>query len=109
MSLISRSNTYDGIQIINLSNSLGNPVNLTDLIHSSDLGDSLSSYVTVSEKMNEIFKKMYSTKKNNKPTIKAKRLKAKLEKWKKYDEKHFDTNMQNNPVDVIDLSEFILK
>jgi len=67
------------------------------------------SYVTISDKMNEVLKKMYATKRNNKPTRKAKRLRAKIEKWKKSDEKYFDSNSGNNPTDVIDLSEFIFK
>jgi hypothetical protein len=67
------------------------------------------SYVTISDKMNEVLKKMYATKRNNKPTRKAKRLRAKIEKWKKSDEKYFDSNSSNNPTDVIDLSEFIFK
>ena len=67
------------------------------------------SYVTISDKMNEVLKKMYATKRNNKPTRKAKRLRAKIEKWKKSDERYFDSNSGNNPTDVIDLSEFIFK
>jgi len=67
------------------------------------------SYVSVSDKMNDVLQKMYATKGNNKPTRKAKKLRATMEKWKKRDEKHFDINTNNNPIDIIDLSEFILK
>jgi len=67
------------------------------------------SYITISDKMNSLLKRMYTTKRNSKPTRKAKRLRAKIEKWKKSDEDHFDVNTNNNPVDAIDLSEFIFK
>jgi len=67
------------------------------------------SYVTISDKMNSLLKKMYATNRKNKPTRRAKRLLAKITKWKKADEKYFDTNPGNNPLDIIDLSEFILK
>jgi hypothetical protein len=67
------------------------------------------SYLNISDKMSEILKKMYSTKKNNKPTRRARKIRAKLEKWKKADEEYFDRNTNNNPLDIIDLSEFILK
>jgi hypothetical protein len=67
------------------------------------------SYITVSDKMNSLLKKMYATKRNNRPTRKAKKLRTKIEKWKKSDENHFDANTNNNPVDAIDLSEFIFK
>ena len=40
------------------------------------------SYVTISDKMNSILKKMYATKRNNKPTRKAKRIRAKIENGK---------------------------
>lgn len=66
------------------------------------------SYINVSDRMNSFLKKMYATKRNNKPTRKARKIKTQLKKWKKEDEKHFDQN-SNNPVDIIDLSEFILK
>ena len=67
------------------------------------------SYVNISDKMNTILQTMYTIKGNNKPTRKAKKLRATMEKWKKRDEKHFDASIHSNPLDIIDLSEFILK
>jgi hypothetical protein len=52
---------------------------------------------------------MYLAKGNGKPTRKAKKTKRKFEKWRKKDERYFDKNLQKNPADIIDLSEFILK
>ncbi|UAY52750.1 hypothetical protein [Ferruginibacter albus] len=67
------------------------------------------SYVTVSDKMNAMLKDMYSTKRNLKPTRKAKKIKRTLNNWKKEDEKYFDAaRSSKNPVDIIDLSEFVL-
>lgn len=67
------------------------------------------SYVNVSDKMSAFFEKLYETNKRNKPTWKAKRLKKKLNKWKKKDENYFDSGLQHNPLDIVDLSEFIFK
>ena len=67
------------------------------------------SYLNISDKMYEILKQMYVTRKNDKPTRKARKIKARLLKWQKADEKYFDKNTSKNPLDVIDLSEFILK
>lgn len=67
------------------------------------------SYVNVSEKMKEFLQKMYATQKKNKPTRKARRAKAALEKWKKTDEKFFDQPTGKNPFDIIDLSELLIK
>ena len=52
---------------------------------------------------------MYEVNDKGKPTKKAKKLKHKLAKWKKKDESYFDRNPQKNPLDIIDLTEFILK
>ncbi len=67
------------------------------------------SYVNLSDKMVAMLQDIYLTKKNGKPARKAKKTKKKFDKWKKKDEKYFDSNMQKNPIDVIDLSDFILK
>jgi hypothetical protein len=67
------------------------------------------SYINVSEKMNGLLQRMYETKKNGKPTGKARRTKKIMEKWKKADAEYFDRNLSKNPLDIIDLSEFILK
>jgi hypothetical protein len=67
------------------------------------------SYVNVSEKMNGLLQRMYETKKNGKPTGKARRTKKRLEKWKKADAEYFDSKLSKNPLDIVDLSEFIFK
>jgi len=82
---------------------------LTEIKKNNRINLGQFSYVNISDKMNGILQKMYGNKKNGKPTRKAKKLRITMEKWKKRDEKHFDANTNNNPLDVIDLSEFILK
>ena len=67
------------------------------------------SYLNISEKMAEYLKGMYEVNDKDKPTRKSKKLKAKLAKWKKKDESYFDRSLQKNPLDIIDLGEFILK
>ena len=67
------------------------------------------SYVNISDKMREFLETMYKTKNNKKPTRKAKKARQKLEKWKQSDETYFDNGSGKNPLDIIDLSEFILK
>lgn len=66
------------------------------------------SYVNLSDKMVEMLQDLYVTRKNGKPARKAKKAKRKFDKWRKKDEKHFDRNMQKNPADIIDLSDWIL-
>lgn len=66
------------------------------------------SYVNLSDKMTEMLQELYITKKNGRPARKAKKAKKKFDKWRKKDEKHFDRNMQKNPADIIDLSDWIL-
>ena len=67
------------------------------------------SYVNVSDKMAKFLKQMYALNRKNKPGRKAKKLKSRLAKWKKKDEANFDNNIRKNPLDIIDLSEFIFK
>lgn len=67
------------------------------------------SYHNLSDKMVEMLQDMYLVKSNGKPSRKAKKTKRKFEKWRKKDEKHFDKDLQKNPTDIIDLSDFILK
>jgi len=67
------------------------------------------SYLNISDKMAAFLKKMYAVNRDEKPTRKAKKLKSKLAKWKKKDEANFDRNLQKNPLDILDLSEFIFK
>lgn len=63
--------------------------------------------ITVSEPMSEMMRNMNTFRKNGKPTVKAKRERKRLEKWKKTDEKKFDKKIENNPIDPIDLGEFL--
>jgi len=67
------------------------------------------SYVNLSDKMVAMLQEVYLTKKNGNMARKAKRAKRKFEKWKKKDEKYFDKELEKNPADIIDLSEFLMK
>ena len=67
------------------------------------------SYVNLSDKMVAMLQEVYLTKKNGNMARKAKRAKRKFEKWKKKDEKYFDKELDKNPADIIDLSEFLMK
>lgn len=66
------------------------------------------SYLNLSDKMVEMLQDTYLMKKNGSPSRKAKKTKKKFDKWRKKDEKYFDKNMQKNPTDIIDLSDFTL-
>jgi hypothetical protein len=66
------------------------------------------TYITISEGMGAMMKKMYKTKKSGKPTRRARKTKEKLEKWKKADADYFNQNSTMNPLDPIDLGNFIL-
>ena len=65
------------------------------------------SSVTVSPRMISFMKTMYTTNKKNKPTRKAKKAIKALDKWKLTDGEYFDLQQKANPLDIIDLSEFI--
>ena len=65
------------------------------------------SSVTVSPRMISFMKTMYTTNKKNKPTRKAKKAIKALDKWKLTDREYFDLQQKANPLDIIDLSEFI--
>ena len=67
------------------------------------------SYFTISENMMRSLKKMYQRRSRGTPTRKARKERAKLEQWKKADEARFDLKQANNPLDPIDLAEFIFK
>ncbi len=64
--------------------------------------------ITISEGMGAMMKKMYKTKKSGKPTRRARKQKEKLEKWKKVDADYFNQNSSSNPLDPLDLGNFIL-
>ncbi len=65
------------------------------------------TYITISESMGGMMKKMYKTRKSGKPTRRARKTKEKLEKWKKADADYFNQNSTMNPLDPIDLGNFI--
>jgi hypothetical protein len=66
------------------------------------------SYINISDKMADMLQEIYVTKKNGKPARKAKKMKKKFEKWRKKDEKYFDKDLDKNPADIIDLSDFLM-
>ncbi len=66
------------------------------------------SNINISENMAAMMKKMYKLKKNGNPTRRARKTKEKLEKWKVADNNYFDSTL-NNPLNIIDLGEFILQ
>jgi len=66
-----------------------------------------SSSITISEGMLGMMKTMYQQKKNGNPTAKARRQRKKLQRWKDADAKFFDKNVEKNPMDPLDLAEFI--
>jgi hypothetical protein len=65
--------------------------------------------IVVTDKMGAFMKKMYKTRKSGKPTRKARKAKQKLEKWKVADSTYFSNETLNNPLNPIDLGNFILK
>ena len=65
--------------------------------------------IVISKQVVAMIKEMYQTRSNGKPTRRARKMKDKLEDWKKADEKHFDSTAFFNAADPIDLAEFIFK
>jgi hypothetical protein len=66
------------------------------------------SSVTINKKMIEFMRVMYKTKRNEKPTAKARRAKANLVKWKKKDESYFN-GPSKTALDIMDLGEFVIE
>lgn len=66
-----------------------------------------STAINLSESMVGMMQKMYRTRSNGKPTRKAIRMKKKMDKWKDADQTYFDKNVEKNPIDPIDLGEFL--
>lgn len=66
------------------------------------------SHFTISKNMMSSLKRMYQRRSRGTPTRRARKEKAKLEQWKKADEGWFD-HKNRNPLDPIDLAEFIFK
>lgn len=65
--------------------------------------------IVISKQAAAMIREMYKTRSNGKPTRKARKMKERLEYWKKADEKHFDGTGHFNPADPVDLAEFIFK
>lgn len=66
------------------------------------------SSIVITAKMQAMMKKMYKTKRNGKIPNSAKKLQKKLLDWKQSDNKYFDSKTKNNPLDPIDLFDFIM-
>lgn len=67
------------------------------------------SYFTLSENMLSDLKKLYDRRRNGAPTRKARKEKSRLEEWKKADDRYFDYHRSHNPLDPLDLAEFIFQ
>ncbi|MES1216890.1 MAG: hypothetical protein ABUT20_15350 [Bacteroidota bacterium] len=65
------------------------------------------SSISVSESMSKMIRNMNQFRSNKKPTRRARKERARLEKWKKADTEQFDKSLKNNPLDPIDLAEFV--
>ena len=65
------------------------------------------SYFTISENMMKNLRRMYQRRAKGTPTRRARKELERLEKWKQADERQFDRQRQKNPLDPIDLAEFI--
>jgi hypothetical protein len=65
--------------------------------------------IVISKQVIAMIKEMYQVRSNGKPTRRARKMKERLEDWKKADEKHFDSTAFFNAADPFDLAEFILK
>jgi len=65
--------------------------------------------IVISQQAALMIREMYKTRSNGKPTRRARKMKERLEYWKKADEKRFDGALRLNPADPIDLAEFIFK
>jgi len=65
--------------------------------------------IFISRQVAGMIKQMYETRPNGKPTRKARKMKERLDGWKKADEKRFDSTATFNPTDPIDLGDFIFK
>jgi len=65
--------------------------------------------IFISKNMQDMMKEMYGVNSNGKPARKARKAREKLDKWKKSDQRHFDDSNEANPLDPVDLAEFIFK
>jgi hypothetical protein len=65
--------------------------------------------IVISKQAAGMIKEMYQKRSNGKPTRKARKMKDRLDGWKRSDEKRFDGGAPFNPTDPIDLAEFIFR
>ena len=63
----------------------------------------------VSRIMLDMMKETYQVLPNGKPARKARRMKRRLDNWKEKDQKRFDKGNEANPLDPVDLAEFIFR
>lgn len=61
--------------------------------------------IQLSDYMNSVISDVFKLKKNGRPTWTARRAKAKINRWRKADNKVFDNSKTKNPLDIIDLAE----
>ena len=67
------------------------------------------SSLYVSKSMLDMMQEMYKVLPNGKPARKARRMKRRLESWKEKDQKRFDNGNGANPLDPLDLAEFLFR
>jgi hypothetical protein len=65
--------------------------------------------IVISKQAAGMIKEMYEKRSNGKPTRKARKMKDRLDGWKRADGKRFDSAAPFNPADPIDLAEFIFR
>jgi hypothetical protein len=63
----------------------------------------------ISRNMLDMMKETYQVLPNGKPARRARRMKRRLDNWKEKDQKRFDKGSRANPLDPVDLAEFIFK
>ncbi|RYD82094.1 MAG: hypothetical protein EOP53_04635 [Sphingobacteriales bacterium] len=61
--------------------------------------------INISPYMSSVISDLYKVKKNGRLTAKARKAKAKIQRWRKTDVKRFDKKKARNPLDIIDLGE----
>jgi len=65
--------------------------------------------IMLSPTMSGFIRDMYRFRKNGQATRKARKTKEKLEKWRTLDQKRFDSGDRANPLDPLDLGEFLFR
>ncbi|MBN9386099.1 MAG: hypothetical protein J0H74_35405 [Chitinophagaceae bacterium] len=67
------------------------------------------THLYVSKNMLSMMKQTYEVLPNGKPARKAKKMKRRLDNWKEKDQKRFDKGSGANPLDPVDLGDFIFR